>query len=60
MPTMLKTVTKAASQGLNRLDSTLLDNASGVLRLTVVDPVHPDNLSVSGTLVLSDHLSQTP
>ena len=39
------------------ISAVLLDNASGVLRLTVIGP---DNLSVSGTLVLPDHLSSAP
>ena len=39
------------------ISAVLLDNASGVLRLTVTGP---DNLSVSGTLVLPDHLSSAP
>ena len=43
----------AKTEGLSAI---LLDNASGVLRLTVTGP---DNLSVSGTLVLPDHLSET-
>ncbi len=37
------------------ISAVLLDNASGVLRLTVTGP---DNLSVSGTLVLPDHLNE--
>lgn len=44
----------AKTEGLSAI---LLDNASGMLRLTVTGP---DNLSVSGTLVLPDHLSEVP
>ena len=52
MPAMLKTITKAASQGLNRLDSTLLDNASklsGLLnRITSSTVDALQNVSISG------------